>query len=190
MCVWGGGQSHFSGGRIAPLAKKSRMLCFPCKQREIGYYLIIYSLYIQLKMQILSLESKCNFCSKKRQHKFLGWHGIARYIAKGFSRTRRIKYRLRYTLHIFRIIIHVAINISGQFTESTAERLTYTQTVCTKPFLLLIKRPGYEANEEHINCSYAPGTYNVLLPFLIHIDKLNIRNLCLVRRMSPACHYT
>ena len=49
--------------------------------------------------------------------------------------------------HIPEIKVHVYGQISGQKYEFPAftGKITHAHTVCTRPFLLLLKGPGYEA---------------------------------------------
>ena len=50
--------------------------------------------------------------------------------------------------HTLEVKVHVYGQISGQKYEFPAftGKITHAHTVCTRPFLLLLKGPGYEAN--------------------------------------------
>ena len=52
--------------------------------------------------------------------------------------------------HIFEVKVHVYGRISGQKYEFPAftGKITHAHTVCTRPFLLLLKGPGYEARSQ------------------------------------------
>ena len=62
--------------------------------------------------------------------------------------------------HIYEAKVQVNGLINGQKYTFTG-KITYAYTVCTKPFLLLLKGPGYEASKGRNNsCMYTQYSSN------------------------------
>ena len=61
---------------------------------------------------------------------------------------------------IFRHISEVKVHVYGQISRQKYEfpaftgRITHAHTVCTRPFLLLLKGPGYEARDSQAIVSF------------------------------------